>query len=108
MVWPPVVAVRLKPECSRSSEPFVEAPTTLARESQRHNGPLISLLSRDDRRMSSGFPDRKNWPRGSMENIPQGRGAPNARIKGANARLTDDQGRCKAQSFGPNAMENVE
>jgi hypothetical protein len=36
-----------------------------------------------------------------MENIPQGRGAPNVRIKGASAMLADDQGRCKAQSFGP-------
>jgi len=43
-----------------------------------------------------------------MENIPQGRGAPNGRIKGANAMLADDQGRCKAQSFGPNLLEDVE
>jgi len=43
-----------------------------------------------------------------MENIPQGRGAPNGRIKGANAMLADDQGRCKAQSFGPNVLEDVE
>src|SRR5262245_26847233 len=35
---------------------LLETPTTLARQSQRDNGPPISLLIRDDRRVSSELP----------------------------------------------------
>ena len=53
---------------------FGRDPDDLGPRVKRHNGPVISLLSRDDRRVSLGCAIR-NWPRESMENLPQGRAA---------------------------------